>query len=94
MANERSKDDEDDKSATERELPNPREVLGLMVSVQRLCTQVMWQMGEAMGDVMAMPLERNKSKEKRPDPLNRTMSDLKDAVDSATEILQQRGKTR
>jgi len=51
-------------------------------------------MGQAMGDMMAMPLKRDKSDERKSDPINRTMSDVKDAIDGATEILQQGGRPR
>jgi hypothetical protein len=64
--------------------------------VQRFHTQLFWQMGEVMADMMAMPLGRDKeegSSSKR-GPLNRAVNDLKDAVDGATEILQQGGKPR
>jgi hypothetical protein len=94
MATNTKDDEDDDKGSTTKELPNPRDVLALMVSMQRLCQQVVWQMGEVMGDVMEMPLKRDRGKDKKSDPFNRAVSDLKDAVDGATEILQQRGRPR
>ena len=54
----------------------------------------MWQMGEAMADMMSMPLNRERSESKKPGPFNRCVTDLKDAVDSATEVLQQGGRPR
>jgi hypothetical protein len=41
-----------------------------------------------------MPLGRDRTESKTAGPLNRCVSDLKDAVDGATEILQQGGKPR
>jgi hypothetical protein len=83
-----------EKSDAEKAFPNPREMLGLMVSCQRLGQQVLWQMCEAMGDMMEMPLKRDQSGDKKSDPINRTMSDVKDAIDSATQKLQQGGRPR
>ena len=96
MATETPKNDEGtgEKSYAERTFPNPSDVLGLMVSVQRFHTQLLWQMGEVMADMMAMPLGRDRSDSKTTGPLNRCVTDLKDAVDSATETLQQGGKPR
>jgi hypothetical protein len=88
-----TKDDDGEKTYAERTLPNPSDVLGLMVSVQRLHAQLMWQMGEVMADMMAMPLGRERN-EKKANPINRAVSDLTDAVESATETLQQGGKPR
>jgi len=65
-----------------------------MVSVQRFHTQLLWQMGEVMADMMAMPLGRDRTESQKPAPLNRCVTDLKDAIDSATETLQQGGKPR
>jgi hypothetical protein len=93
MATER-KDEATEKSSAEKMFPNPRDVLGLMVSLQRFNQQVMWQIGEVMGDMMAMPLGRDRTDGKKPDPLSRAVSDIKDAVDGATEILQQGGRPR
>lgn len=97
MPTEPSTNDETGKEKTfaDKNIPNPSDVLGLMVSVQRFHTQLFWQMGEVMADMMAMPLGRDKegSSSKR-GPLNRAVNDLKDAVDGATEILQQGGKPR
>jgi hypothetical protein len=83
-----------EKNFADRNLPNPSDVLGLMVSVQRFHTQLIWQMGEVMADMMAMPLGRNKDETAKAGPLNRCVTDLKDAIDGATEILQQGGKPR
>ncbi|HZY55892.1 MAG TPA: hypothetical protein VFE73_21730 [Reyranella sp.] len=98
MATDTSPNDEPgkDKNFADRNIPNPSDVLGLMVSVQRFHTQLIWQMGEVMADMMSMPLGRDReegSAGKR-GPLNRCVSDLKDAIDGATEILQQGGKPR
>ncbi len=96
MATGSSKDDEanGEKTYAERTFPNPSDVLGLMVSVQRFHTQLLWQMGEVMADMMAMPLGRDRTDSKKAAPLNQCVTDLKDAVDSATETLQQGGKPR
>jgi hypothetical protein len=40
-----------------------------------------------MSDVMSMPLKRDNSDDKK-NPVNKAVSDLKAAVDSATETLQ------
>jgi hypothetical protein len=93
MATDDLKDD-DDKSYAERTFPNPSDVLGLMVSVQRFNQQLLWQMGEVMADMISMPLGRDRTDRKKDGPLNRAVSDLKDAVDGATEILQQGGRPR
>jgi hypothetical protein len=96
MATERStSDDTTEKTFAEKAFPDPREMLGLMVSVQRLGQQFVWQMGEVMTDVMSMPLKRDRSDStKKSNPMARAVSDMKDAVDGATEILQQGGKPR
>jgi hypothetical protein len=96
MTTEPSANNEDngEKSYAERTFPNPSDLLGLMVSVQRLHTQLLWQMGEVMADMMAMPLGRDRTDSKTTGPLNRCVTDLKDALDSATETLQQGGKSR
>jgi hypothetical protein len=78
----------EDKTYAEKAIPNPRDVLDLMVSFQRLSQQLIWQMGEVMSDVMSMPLKRDTSDEKKTNPMNKAVSDLKAAVDSATETLQ------
>ena len=83
-----------ERSYAERTFPNPSDVLGLMVAVQRLHTQLLWKMGEVMADMMAMPLGRERGEANKPGPLNRCVTDLKDAVDGATEILQQGGRPR
>jgi|SRR6185503_14490872 len=85
-----------EKNFADKNIPNPSDVLGLMVSVQRFHTQLFWQMGEVMADMMAMPLGRGKEEgaSSKRGPLNRAVNDLKDAVDGATEILQQGGKPR
>lgn len=93
MATERSNDDDgNEKSYVERAFPDPRDMLQLMVSVQRLHQQLMWQMGEVMSDMMSMPLKRDKGDDKKTSPLTKAVSDLADAVDSATETLQRGGK--
>ena len=84
----------DDKSSAEKTFPNPNDVLGLMVSVQRFHQQLLWQMGEVMADMMAMPLGRERNEGKKEGPISRAVSDLKEAVDGATEILQQGGRPR
>jgi hypothetical protein len=84
----------DEQSYAERTFPKVGDVLGLMVSVQRLNAQLMWQMGEAMADMMAMPLGRESAAANKDGPLSRCVSNLKDAVDGATEVLQQGGKPR
>jgi hypothetical protein len=84
----------DDKSYAERTFPKLSNVLELMVSVQRLNAQLMWHMGEAMADMMAMPLGRERADGDKNGPINRCMTNLKDAVDGATEVLQQGGKPR
>jgi hypothetical protein len=95
MESERSTtDDASDKSYAEKTFPNPSDVLELMVSVQRLNQQLMWQMGEAMADMISMPLRRDRTDRNKPGPFNRAVTDLRDAVDSATETLQQGGKPR
>ena len=100
MATDTSTNDEPgkDKNFADKNIPNPSDVLGLMVSVQRFHTQLFWQMGEVMADMMAMPLGRDKDKDEgssgKRGPLNRCVSDLKDAIEGATEILQQGGKPR
>ena len=85
MAHKDSADEE--KTYAEKAIPNPRDVLDLMVSFQRLSQQLIWQMGEVMSDVMSMPLKRDNSDDKK-NPVNKAVSDLKAAVDSATETLQ------
>jgi hypothetical protein len=87
-------DDTTEKSYAERTFPNPSDMLGLMVSIQRLHQQLLWQMGEVMADMMAMPLGRERTDARKPGPLNRVVTGLADAVDSATESLQQGGKPR
>jgi len=97
MATESSENGETngEKSYAERTFPNPSDVLGLMVAVQRLHTQILWKMGEVMGDMMAMPLARDRTETtNKSAPLSRCVSDLKDAIDGATEILQQGGRPR
>jgi hypothetical protein len=47
-----------------------------------------------MADMISMPLGRDRTDRKKDGPLNRAVSDLKDAVDGATEILQQGGRPR
>ena len=95
MADEPSTNDSTtEKTYAERTFPNPNDMLGLMVSVQRLHTQLMWQMGEVMADMMAMPLGRDRRESTKAGPLNRCVSELKDAIDGATEILQQGGRPR
>jgi hypothetical protein len=96
MTDESSANNEsgNDKSYAERTFPNPSDMLGLMVSIQRLNAQLLWKMGEAMADMMAMPLGRERSDANKSAPINRCVSDLKDAVDGATEILQQGGRPR
>lgn len=87
-------EDRGEKTYAERTIPNPSDVLGLMVSVQRLNAQLLWQMGEVMADMMAMPLGRDRNERHKPNPINRAVNDLTDAVESATETLQQGGKPR
>lgn len=95
MATESStNDDTGEKTYAEKTFPNPTDVLELMVSMQRLNQQLMWQMGEAMADMIAMPLRRDRTERNKPGPFNRAVTDLRDAVDSATETLQQGGKPR
>ena len=96
MAAESSSDNEstNEKSYAERTFPKFSNVLELMVSVQRLNAQLMWQMGEAMADVMAMPLGRERADGGKNGPLNKCVTNLKDAIDGATEVLQQGGKPR
>jgi len=98
MPTEPSTNDEPgkEKNFADKNIPNPSDVLGLMVSVQRFHTQLIWQMGEVMADMMAMPLGRGREEGSSPKggPLNRCVTDLKDAIDGATEILQQGGKPR
>jgi hypothetical protein len=77
----------EEKTYAEKAIPNPRDVLDLMVSFQRLSQQLIWQMGEVMSDVMSMPLRRDSSDDNK-NPMNKAVSDLKAAVDSATETLQ------
>ncbi|HEX3860315.1 MAG TPA: hypothetical protein VHY35_01320 [Stellaceae bacterium] len=86
--------DATEKSYAERTFPNPSDMLGLMVSIQRLHQQLLWQMGEVMADMMAMPMGRDRSDVRKPDPIKRAVTNLADAVDSATESLQQGGKPR
>jgi hypothetical protein len=78
----------EDKTYAEKAFPNPRDVLDLMVSFQRLGQQMIWQMGEVMSDVMSMPLKRDGSDETKSNPMNKAINDMKAAVDSATETLQ------
>jgi hypothetical protein len=87
-------EDKSDKSLVERAFPDPRDVLGLMVSFQRLSQQLVWQMGEAMTDMMEIPMGRDRNESKKPNPVARAVADLTDAVDSATQTLQQGGKPR
>lgn len=94
MESERSKSDTTEKSYAERTFPNPSDMLSLMVSFQRLQQQMMWQMSEVMADMMSMPLGRDRTDSNKPGPFNRAVSELKDAVDGATEILQQGGRPR
>ena len=95
MESERSTNhDTNEKTYAERTFPNPGDVLGLMVSMQRFHTQLLWQMGEVMADIMAMPLGRDRADRKKEGPISKAVSELKDAVDGATEILQQGGKPR
>ena len=94
MAESSRNNDSDDTINAEKTFPNPNDVLGLMVSVQRFHQQLLWQMGEVMADMMAMPLGRERNNDKKEGPISRAVSDLKDAVDGATEILQQGGKPR
>ena len=88
------KESADEQSYAEKTFPKVSDVLGLMVSVQRLNAQLMWQMGEAMADMMAMPLGRETPGASREGPISKCVSNLKDAVEGATEVLQQGGKPR
>ena len=92
MAKSSTNDDASENGSDEKTFPNPNDMLRLMVSVQRFHQQLFWQMGEVMADMMAMPLGRNRSDRNKPGPLNQAVSDLKDAVDSATDTLQRGGK--
>jgi hypothetical protein len=74
--------------------PNPSDVMSLMVAMQRFNSQVMWQMSEAMADMMSKPFGRGREDESKSDAFNRCVNDVKDAIESATETLQQGGKSR
>lgn len=96
MAAESSNGNEstDDRSYAERTFPKLSNMLELMVSVQRLNAQLMWQMSEAMTDMMAIPLGRERAGADKNGPINRCVTNLKDAIDGATEVLQQGGRPR
>jgi len=95
MSTTSSDEPEKEKTFAEKNFPNPSDMLELMVSMQRLGSQMMWTMSDAMADMMARPLRRDSDKDKDKEaPINRCVTELRDAVDSATEVLQQGGRPR